>query len=423
MVNFLAVFHTLLIFVFAWRIYRKQTALQKLFWPALAIKLIAGICLGLVYTYYYTVADTFVYFEDASRLADLARQDLSRYLELLFFNYHLETTILTFNDPRAIFLTKITSVFNLITLDHYWVAGFYFSFISFLAAWFLTRTIHRFIPSVSLAAAIAFLFFPSVVFWTSGLLKESLAMAALFFMTALFLKRWFGVKPVWWELILGVISLLVFWKLKYYNAAVFIPVVGTTLLYRFLIEKKLKGAQFLKVMVWFIIFCVPLALISVLHPNFYPDRILGVILTNNAAYNAFSDPANVVHFSDLRATPASLLKNAPWALFSGLFRPLFWETRSVIQFVPGVENTFLLILFAAASLRFKKFRTSPHRLLILTVGVYVILLCVLITISAPNFGTLSRYRVGYISFFIFIVGCDNPVLQYLERTFYRLVSH
>ena len=132
---------------------------------------------------------------------------------------------------------------------------------------------------------------------------------------------------------------------------------------------------------------------------------------------------NVIHFDDLRAAPLSILKNTPWALFSGLFRPLFWEASSIIQLLAAVENTIVLLLFLATIFRIRQYVTSPHRMLIITLVVFVVLLCVFLTMSAPNFGTLSRYRAGYLSFFIFMILCDNPLVQYFVRKLKRLASH
>jgi hypothetical protein len=44
------------------------------------------------------------------------------------------------------------------------------------------------------AAALAFLFFPSVVFWSSGLVKETLALAGIFWMSTIFLRFLKGEK-------------------------------------------------------------------------------------------------------------------------------------------------------------------------------------------------------------------------------------
>jgi hypothetical protein len=53
-------------------------------------------------------------------------------------------------------------------------------------------------------------------------------------------------------------------------------------------------------------------------------------------------------------------------------------------------------------------------MLVFSVIVYVSLLCIFLSLSTPNFGTLSRYRVGFISFFFLLVAGRHPLLNKLE---------
>lgn len=423
MVIFIWACHILIIFGLAYYIYRRETFFRILFWPSLFFKLLSGILVGLLYTYYYPVGDTFEYFKDASRIASVFSQDFSAYAEFLFFNKGLQSLSLTFYEPRAVFLTKIVSVFTILTARNYWIISLYFSFLSFLSAWVLVKTINRNVSSVNTPSFIAFLFLPSIVFWTSGLIKESLAVAALYCLTAFFLKIWFNERIRIVNIVGALISLWLFWNLKYYFLAIFLPVACATLLYKFIFDKRFTRSPTLELVVWISILTVPLFLISFLHPNFHLDRFLNVIVLNNTAFNKLSAPEDLIHYTNLQAEPASIIQNAPWALFSGLFRPLFWESATFLQVLLSIENTLLLLFFLTALAQIKIYLSSPHRILILALLVYVMLLCIFIAFSAPNFGTLSRYRSGYLSFFTFIILCNNPLLNYLERSFQRLVSH
>lgn len=422
MVIILPAFHAALLLLLAWRYRKAETGLRVFFWPAFAFKLLSAVFVGLLYTFYYHAADTFAYFEDGSKLAGLARSDFSAWRDVLFSDLSPDFLHLTFNQPRALFFVKITSVFNILTGNNYWIISAYYAAISFSGAWCLVRTIQRHIPAATLPAVLAFLFFPSVVFWTSGLLKETLAVGALYYLAAVFLKFWFRERPRIADVLLTLVSLWIFWNLKYYYAAVFIPVVCATLVYRFVFSRRVSSAT-AEAIVWIALLTLPVAGVMFLHPNFYPHRLFQVILANNAAYNALSDPGAVVHFHNLQPTALSLAANAPWALFSGLFRPLAGEAWEPVSILASIENTAVLVLFAAAALQVKNYRLAPHRLLILAVAVYVIALCILLTFSAPNFGTLSRYRSGYYAFFVFLLLCDNPLSRYVQRSFPGLVSH
>ena len=415
--------HVLLVAAVSLQVYRRQTVLKNVFWPALALKSISGVCLGLLYTYYYHVSDTFSYFNDAVRIASLATTDFSAYLNLLLSNAGFDSLQLVLQEPRALFLSKITSVVNLLTNNNYWATGLYFSLCCFLGAWNLVKTISRYLPSARTAAAIAFLFLPSVVFWTSGLLKESLSMATLCYLSAFFLRIWFGERPRALQVVLAAVSLWVFWNLKYYYTGVFLAVVCTSLLFKLFVGNRFHTSPRKEVLIWFAILILPLAVVISLHPNFYLHRLMDVIVTNNAAYMELSARENLVEFHNLRPTLLSILENMPWALFSGLFRPMFWEISSIIKVLPALENTILLLAVVATLMRIKAYGRLSHRLLLLSVVVYVIVLCVFLTLSAPNLGTLSRYRTGYISFFTLIVLCNNPALLYVERSLSRLVRN
>ena len=113
----------------------------------------------------------------------------------------------------------------------------YFSAISFFSSWFLVQKINRLFEGVQPAAILSFLFFPSVVFWSAGVIKECLAMAALFFLSLIFLKVWKREKLRWTEWLLIVTSLWIVWSLKYYYLAIFLPVVFTTLAFQYLLSK------------------------------------------------------------------------------------------------------------------------------------------------------------------------------------------
>ncbi len=405
-----------------WWFYQQERSLKKFFWPAILARAGGGFVLGLVYTGYYPAGDTFAYFEDGSRLAAFAHEDFQAFLELFLFNEHLHDAGVVMVQPRALFMSKFTSLINILTADNYWIAVCYFSLLSFAGAWILVKEINRHFPTLLYPAVIAFLFLPSVVFWTGGLLKEAPAMGALWFLSALFLKIWFRDQLSVWQYAIAIFSLWIFWNLKYYFAGIFVAVVAATFLCRFILSRRAVTSAVGEAALWVILFSMPIALVSLAHPNFHFHRLMHVIVENNAAYSQMSATGDFVNFDHLAPEAGSLALNAPLALFSGLFRPLIFEASGLAQIIASIENALLFVLFAGALVRARSYASSPHRLLILCSFAFIAISAVLITISAPNFGTLSRFRCGYISFFTFIILCNNPLPGYVERTF-RLVRH
>jgi hypothetical protein len=407
-------------------LWRRTVWPAPVFWTALVFKLVAGVAVGVVYSWYYTTGDTFGYFEDGVLLAQLARTDIGTYLQVLWSpaDALVHSPAFSMHEPRALFMVKIVSIACLFSYDNYWVCAVIFSFVSFVASWYLVENLGRLFAEARPAAAIAFLFFPSVVFWSAGVIKESMAMACLYFLSVVFLKLWFAekVKVIHYLLLLPAVWVL--WNLKYYFAGVYFAVVVTALLHKRLIYRRAKQRSFMgEVAVWLLIFIVPLVAISFFHPNFYPERLLRVIAENYEAYYALSAPEDLIHFRVLTQPVAWVLVNAPWALISGLFRPFIWEAHNLFQGVVALENTVLLAAFATCIFSVKPVLTSPHRMLFFACAVYVVALSVFITLSTPNFGTLSRYRLGYLPYFIFMLLCSPALLRILQRTFNRLVMY
>jgi len=416
--------HLSLIAWVAYKVWKGSEHLRSIYWPAFVVKILGGIGLGLVYTWYYKTGDTFLYYNDGTLAASLAKEDFILYLRFLWNTDEglIRIVGLAPDMPRALLMIKIVSFFNLISCNNYWVVALYFSFFSFLGAWFLVQKISVYFNHLSLPAAVAFLFFPSMVFWSAGVIKESLTMGAMFFLSGMFLMIWFSEKVRIINWLLAIVCIWIVWRLKYYFGAVFFAVLIASLLYKFLLLRIHKPrTPIMEVLLWLLIFIVPLSAIMLTRPNFYPEHFFEVIKENYDAFSRISDPEDLIDFGELKANALNVVSNAPWALISGLFRPFIWEAGNLFQVVVALENLVLGLVFIAGIPSWRFIFRSQHSILVCCCVIYVVLVCIFITLSTPNFGTLSRYRVGYLPYFIFLLFCAPPVLRILQRSFNRLV--
>lgn len=390
----------------AWWVWtRENSVMKKFYWPTLLIKLLAGIALGVIYSTYYPNSDTFYFFNSAVQVSQQAHTDFTGYFNFLLS--HSEGYFL--GEARTMFFIKITSVVALLTANNYWIASLYFSLFSFFSAWWLTTSISRYFKEYELAAVIAFLLFPSCVFWSSGIVKESLAVAGLFCITAVCLRIWVENKITITGIVMVILSIWVVWNLKYYYIGLFVPILLTAWLTKRIISLwKIKSFG-IEILLWAGMLIIGLVGASLTHPNFFLSRVLEVIVSNNASFLAASSPDNVIQYYHLDASWFSMLMNAPWALFSGLFRPMIGEVDSIMQAAASVENFILLILTIWAAPSLRNLKKSPHRVLIISILAYSVILCVFLALSTPNFGTLIRYRVGFLPFFVFLL-VNRPFL-------------
>jgi hypothetical protein len=407
-------------------IFQTESSLKKFFWPALIVKSIAGIGLGLLYVVHYKVGDTLLFFEDALKLSQFAANDFGSYLHFLFtsdFLKDLRVELTFMSDERALLMVKIVSVFNLVSFSNYWLVTFYLTLLSFLGAWSFVRQIHQLFPAVTASAVVAFLFFPSVVFWTSGLIKETIAMASLYFLSGIFLRIWFLKKVSLASWLTSLLAIALLWSLKYYFAGVFLAVITASLIYRFLslrIPSLCTGVQ--RYVSWSFILLLLIAGVTFLHPNFKSHKLLKVMVHNYEVFHEVSRPEAVIEFENLQPTLSSIVIHSPEALFAGLFRPIFFDATNSLSILLSVENLVILLLTLFALPHIPRIPRSNVAIILVAIIVYVILLAVFITLSTPNYGTLARYRVGYLPFFVFLILLAPPVATRLLNLYTKIIK-
>lgn len=401
-----------------WWLYASQPAsLSKFYWPALVVKVIAGIALGCIYFYYYTVGDTLSFWNDGKAIAELI---LSNPGQALSFFWDEQTTpeftaSLIHWAPRSLFFSKICGLTALLCGGNYWIMATWLSMISFMASWMIFRRIVAIAPQTVLAAAAAFLYVPSVVFWSSGLIKESVGLASLYVLLAIGVTAINGTWPKRYEWLLMVLSLWVGWNLKYYWIGILLPVSLAVVVTVGIVRWRPAVATW-DMAIGFLVLAAFLALGTNVHPNFYASRFLEVIAQNNLEFTRLSDPPRIAQYLDLEPALSSVLLNAPAALIAGLFRPFVWEAFNLLSLLAGLENLVVLLLVIQAMAAIPRLFSSPHRLVIMAALVYTLLLITFLALSTPNFGTLSRYRIGALPLFIFLcLGPLTPVGRWLSR--------
>ena len=380
--------------ILAFLVWRKDK--QKIFWWALGFKLACGIMVGLLYQYYYSTGDTWTFFIEGKGVVEVLKEQPKTVIDFFWW----DKLPLGVNDvdsrPRSLYFLKWVSVFNFFNGNNYWITSVYFSLISFFGSWYLIRILNKYFPDLKTESIIAILFIPSIVLWGSGVIKESIAIGFLFFLNGIFVDWYFNRKLSSLKFILATLSCWVLWNLKYYWLAawlaVVIPFIGVSLL-----EPRLEWIKQNPKMSWVIFLVISISGISLFHPNFYYYRFFSVIVDNYQAYMTLSQPENVIHFYNLDSTLWSMLINSPLALISGLFRPFIFEARNLLQTAAAIENLALLVLFGISAYRFRSCAYQLN-LLHLALAFYIIFLCIFLALSTPNFGTLSRYKIGFTPF-------------------------
>ena len=382
--------------------YAKLSDLINFYWPGLILKLCAGISLGLIYTHYYEYGDTWAMFSEAVKLQRIAFSSLDNFIDIYFKSDFTAVANFSYSiQPRAAFMSKIIAPIAYVSGGNYWFVSCYLSLFSFAGFWMLANTSYKLFNNKWLVV-IPSLFFPSIVFWSSGVIKESIAIGALALLFSILTNFYLQKRFRLTDLIIVLVSLFLLMYLKYYYAAVLIVTYLTLVVSYFVLPK--RSPWYLEMAGVFGIFILILSIASLTHPNFWPSRFLAVIVDNYHQYADKSVEDNMVLFDNLSPTILSLAVHSPKALFAGLFFPLWTSTLDLLKVFSVFENWFILIAFIYSMSKFSLPKDRDIRLLLFTMTGFIVIMAIFITFSSPNMGTLVRYRIGYLIIFLIIIG-------------------
>ena len=181
--------YLILLSLLAWSIrpYITTKATIKYYFPALYLKFFGAISVGMIYQFYYSGGDTFNYFNYGSKwIWEAFKDNPIDGLRMIFssnnfapdlFDYW--SRIWFYKDDHSYQIVRIAGFFDIFTLHTYSATALFFAFFSFIGLWSAFKGFAAIYPSKIRDLALGFLFMPSVVFWGSGLLKDSITIGAL----------------------------------------------------------------------------------------------------------------------------------------------------------------------------------------------------------------------------------------------------
>jgi hypothetical protein len=122
------------------------------------------------------------------------------------------------------------------------------------------------------------------------------------------------------------------------------------------------------------------------------------------AYMSQLEGGSYYSLGDIEYTTTGLLKKMPAAVNVTLFRPYLWEAKNVVMILSAIESFTLLlltlyILFWKPGIR-KSFKIIANDPFVLFSVIFSISFAFAIGISTYNFGSLVRYKIPLLPFYI-----------------------
>lgn len=387
----------------------------KYFFPALTLKILGALSVGFIYQFYYGGGDTFGYHTHGSRVIwEVFIEDPIDGLKLIFMPgndarlYSATSKIWFFDDPSSYFIVRITAAFDLLTFSSYSATAILFAVLSFSGVWVLFRTLYEILPQRHFWVAVAVLFVPSVFFWGSGLLKDSLTLSAVgwatFAVHRIFVQNRFSMLALCYLLV----SIFVLYSVKLYILLCFVPAAT---LWVFLTHSKRIRPAMLKIIL------TPLILVIAAVVAYQAIVVVGEAdkryAIENIARTAWVTAYDIGFYTGRSAgspyslgehdgTLTGLLSKAPQAINVTLFRPYVWEVNNVLMLVSSLESLVIMVftLYVLWCARGKLFSLVGTPVVFFAL-LFSLTFAFAVGISTYNFGTLVRYKIPLIPFFLF----------------------
>ncbi|WP_436515567.1 hypothetical protein [Ekhidna sp. To15] len=359
-----------------------------IFWTALVAKLIAGIILGLIFYDYYGSGDTITFFE-------MAKSNGSENAE---------------NQPRTQFFVEFIRPIVQSSGGSYWITSLWVSFISFVAIWNAVIIFSKLYPKIKILFAASFLFIPSIVFWSSGIMKDAITFAALISIVAVALKFHNGVKLSVRDLLLLLIGAFILLKIKHYifiTSLLFCGILLSNFIFR-----KTEGT--IKWYITLITIVAVFGMTQIIHPYLKVNRIAWTLYENNQAINQKSD-SNQLDIVIEDDSWYSVLNEIPRALHAGLLRPSILDKTPVWGWIHKVENLILTMSIFLSLLLYVKLKPKIDWPLFIATSFCILLLATLLPLSTPNFGSLVRYKSTYMPF-LFLISSILPYQYFSTKS-------
>ena len=401
-------------------------------WGFLA-KVIGGMVFGLIYFYHYKGGDSIMYFYSAISSANLLTNSPLDYLRVMFGENSLDNLNL-FNldtgypyqyiyfDSRTWMVIRLLSPLVLLAFKSYLVTTVILASAAYIGVWRCFRMFVGYFPAQTGNLAMAFLFVPSVIFWGSGVGKDTFTFSGTCFFVYAVDQWFFKRNRNFSKVIGGVLSASLVIYIKPYIFMALLPSMLLWVLYSRISGIRNTLIKFVVVPFAFVILVgTTIAILSGLGDKLgkfsLDNAISTTILTNSDMTRNADYSSNYFDLGPMDGTWSGLMGKAPTAIFAALFRPRLDEAHNAVMLISGLENAWLLWLVISSFLR-ARIIFVPRFIF----GNPIVLMCLsfsvvfgfVIGISTPNFGALVRFKIPMLPFFITGLIVINYIVQ-LDR--------
>ncbi|MGB1205610.1 MAG: hypothetical protein ACPG5B_08200 [Chitinophagales bacterium] len=403
----------LLISIIIQEVFYKKNPLKKYFIPALLLKLMPSMLYAAIYAFYYKGGDTLAYHEYAMYIYEVFQHDPKRAFEIatspanhFSFNTKDVTQHIWFYKSEATYMVvRLAFFFGIICFGSFWVTTLLFATLSFTGLWALYTVLADMYPKLKKQMFIAVFLLPSVFFWGSGLMKDTITIGCLGWLIYAFYQIVIKKRRILSSVFIFMITFRLIWILKAYIVIGVLPALFYWFVRHYanyVKETRLKMSVLILTGVFLASFSYYFQthiqnLTNVLFLKF-ADIAFGF-----QTWHSIFEGQSIYSLGEIDFTISGVLSKFPAAVNVTLFRPYLNEAHNPVMLITSIESTFFLVFTIYVCLRvgfFRLFRFIWSEHFVGFCLIFTLLFGFAVGFTSYNFGALARYKIPCLPFYI-----------------------
>ena len=411
----------------------KKSNISKYYFKGLFLKLFGCFIFWFIHCWLYRGGDSWAYFYSSKAIANLILTNPSNAwliisnkvtgLDMLNL-FNIETGYPAFymvKDTFTFNVAKNTSILTILGFKSFLITSLLLASVSYVGIWKLFLLVCELYPKLSKSAFYIIIAMPSLLFWGSGIMKDTYVLSAgcwfVYNFYMFFIKR----KKMITNLLLILINISIVINIKSYLLLSLIP--GCLLWLNSTYINKVKN-NIIKIILFpfLVLVIVSIGVLSFQNLSGFMGKygnvdsalqqaqVIQKDLLNEEVYGK-----NNYYLGELDGDFSDIISLAPIAIFTAIFRPLPWEIGSPTMVISAIENTILLLITISLVIRISPLKVLSYILkepfLVMALS-FSLFFSFGVGIASTNFGALVRYKIPLMPFFfmsIFIIKYLNNI--------------
>lgn len=399
----------------------EDNSAYKYYIPGLFARIVSGILFCFIYVYQYGGGDTTDYFKGGLALYKMAFYNFDGFVHILlngmskgrvYYLFDLSIgvpPVYMMTDSETFFVFRFIAPLIFLSAQSFIITTVLMAWVGHSGIFRLFLVFNHFFPKYQKHLAFAIIFFPSILFWGSGIMKDTITISAAgwytysFFM--IFIKKEKRIKNIIAIIIAGYLIISV-------KPFIFIALMPGSIIWLMFYKIKSIQNKVMRVLVtpFLIVFFTVggLFIMTKMSDSFgkysSADAILErAVVVQQDLIREEAYGTGAYNIGAFEPTLAGILPKFPAAVNAGLFRPYLWETQNIFQLIAALENLMLIFLVLFCFIRvgiLKFFKIIFDEPLLIFSFIFAIVFAFSVGLTSANFGALVRYKIPLLPFFV-----------------------